>query len=177
MNVRLNRTSTFAALQNPVYRKLWFAILLSGTCVAAQDTAATWTMNMLGSSTFLLSPISTVAALPFFLFTLSSGSGPERPVCFLYLCYTGADTCHRAEGTSPSTLQPRSAVYFHGGRFGFQRSFRASAGTGEALFEYAHRLGKFAYCVGLCTDGACSPETAFPGCRGACRCGMDTFSF
>jgi hypothetical protein len=26
MNVRLNRTSTFAALQNPVYRKLWFVI-------------------------------------------------------------------------------------------------------------------------------------------------------
>ena len=39
MNVRLNKTSTFAALRNPVYRKLWFAILLSGTCVAAQDTA------------------------------------------------------------------------------------------------------------------------------------------
>jgi Transmembrane secretion effector len=52
MNVNLNKTSTFAALRNPVYRKLWFAILLSGTCVAAQDTAATWTMNMLGSSTF-----------------------------------------------------------------------------------------------------------------------------
>jgi hypothetical protein len=36
MNVSLNKTSTFAALRNPVYRKLWFAILLSGTCVAAQ---------------------------------------------------------------------------------------------------------------------------------------------
>jgi hypothetical protein len=57
---RLNKISTFTALRNPVYRKLWFAILLSGTCVAAQDTAATWTMNMLGSSTFLLSLISTV---------------------------------------------------------------------------------------------------------------------
>jgi hypothetical protein len=38
MNVYLNKTSIFAALRNPVYRKLWFAILLSGTCVAAQDT-------------------------------------------------------------------------------------------------------------------------------------------
>src|SRR6201996_1034501 len=47
MNVHLNKTSTFTALRNPVYRKLWLAILLSGTCVAAQDTAATWTMNML----------------------------------------------------------------------------------------------------------------------------------
>ena len=74
MNVHLNKTSTFAALRNPVYRKLWLAVLLSGTCVAAQDTAATWTMNMLGSSTFLLSLISTVASLPFFLFTLPAGA-------------------------------------------------------------------------------------------------------
>src|ERR1700755_3703863 len=74
MNVNLDKPSTFTALRNPVYRKLWFAILLSGTCVAAQDTAATWTMNMLGSSTFLLSLISTVASLPFFLFTLPAGA-------------------------------------------------------------------------------------------------------
>jgi MFS family permease len=31
-------------------------------------------MNMLGSSTFLLSLISTVASLPFFLFTLPAGA-------------------------------------------------------------------------------------------------------
>src|SRR6202011_3343186 len=74
MNVHLSKTSTFAALRNPVYRKLWFAILLSGTCVAAQDTAAAWTMNMLGSSAFLLSLMSTVASLPFFLFTLPAGA-------------------------------------------------------------------------------------------------------
>ena len=73
-NIHLDKTSTFAALRNPVYRKLWLAILLSGTCVAAQDTAATWTMSMLGSSTFLLSLISTVASLPFFLFTLPAGA-------------------------------------------------------------------------------------------------------
>jgi MFS family permease len=71
---KLDKTSTFAALRNPVYRRLWFAILLSGTCVAAQDTAATWTMNSFGSSTFLLSLISTVASLPFFLLTLPAGA-------------------------------------------------------------------------------------------------------
>jgi MFS family permease len=95
MNVRLNGTSTFAALQNPVYRKLWFAILLSGTCVAAQDTAATWTMNMLGSSTFLLSLISTVASLPFFLFTLPAGAladivNRRKLLCFMNLWLAGA---------------------------------------------------------------------------------------
>jgi MFS family permease len=90
MNIRLNKTSSFAALRNPVYRKLWFAILLSGTCVAAQDTAATWTMNMLGSSTILLSLISTVASLPFFLFTLPAGSladivNRRKLLCFMNL--------------------------------------------------------------------------------------------
>jgi predicted MFS family arabinose efflux permease len=95
MNVRLNKTSTFTALRNPVYRKLWFAILLSGTCVAAQDTAATWTMNMLGSSTFLLSLISTVASLPFFLFTLPAGAladmvNRRKLLCFMNLWLAGA---------------------------------------------------------------------------------------
>src|SRR5260370_18259987 len=95
MNVRLNKTSTFAGLRNAVYRKLWFAILLSGTCVAAQDTAAAWTMNMLGSSTFLLSLISTVASLPFFLFTLPAGAladmvNRRRLLCLMNLCLAGA---------------------------------------------------------------------------------------
>jgi predicted MFS family arabinose efflux permease len=95
MNVRLNKTSTFTALRNPVYRMLWFAILLSGTCVAAQDTAATWTMNMLGSSTFLLSLISTVASLPFFLFTLPAGAladmvNRRKLLCIMNLWLAGA---------------------------------------------------------------------------------------
>jgi MFS family permease len=95
MNVHLSKTSTFAALRNPVYRKLWFAILLSGTCVAAQDTAAAWTMNMLGSSAFLLSLISTVASLPFFLFTLPAGAladmvNRRRLLCFMNLWLAGA---------------------------------------------------------------------------------------
>jgi len=95
MNVHLTKTSTFAALRNPVYRKLWFAILLSGTCVAAQDTAAAWTMNMLGSSAFLLSLISTVASLPFFLFTLPAGAladmvNRRRLLCLMNLWLAGA---------------------------------------------------------------------------------------
>src|SRR3981081_1463861 len=68
------RSSTFSALRNPVYRNLWLATLLSGTCVSAHDTAATWAMNMLSSSAFLLSLMSTVASLPFFFFTLPAGA-------------------------------------------------------------------------------------------------------
>jgi MFS family permease len=68
------KSSTFTALRNPVYRTLWFATLLSGTCVSAHDTAATWVMNMLSPSAFLLSLMSTVASLPFFFFTLPAGA-------------------------------------------------------------------------------------------------------
>jgi MFS family permease len=90
VNDRPDNTSTFAALRNPLYRKLWFAILLSGTCVAAHDTAATWTMNRLGSSTFFLSLMSTVASLPFFLFTLPAGAladmvNRRKLLCFMNL--------------------------------------------------------------------------------------------
>src|SRR5580704_19385398 len=71
---RLKNTSTFAALRNPVYRRLWFASVLSGICVAAHDCAATWTMYELSPSAMFLSLMSTVASLPFFLFTLPAGA-------------------------------------------------------------------------------------------------------
>jgi MFS family permease len=67
-------TSTFTALRNSVYRKLWFASVLSGTCVAAHDCAATWVMFKLTPSPLFLSLMSTVASLPFFLFTLPAGA-------------------------------------------------------------------------------------------------------
>jgi MFS family permease len=67
-------TSTFRALRNPVYRRLWLASVVSSTMVSAHDTAATWVVNSLSSSTVLLSLMSTVASLPFFLFTLPAGA-------------------------------------------------------------------------------------------------------
>src|ERR1700746_198545 len=67
-------SSTWSALRNPAFGKLWAASLVSGTCVAAHDTATTWMMNTLSASPFLLSLMSTVASLPFFLFTLPAGA-------------------------------------------------------------------------------------------------------
>lgn len=72
--ISMKKNSTWTALANPVFRRLWFATVISGTCVAAHDTAATWTMNMLTNSPLLLSLMSTVASLPFFLFTLPAGA-------------------------------------------------------------------------------------------------------
>src|SRR5580704_167317 len=66
--------STWSALRNPTFRTLWSASLVSGTCVAAHDTAATWVMNTLTASPFLISVMSTVASLPFLFFTLPAGA-------------------------------------------------------------------------------------------------------
>ncbi len=83
----MRRNSSWAALHNPVFRKLWLAAAISGTCVVAHDTAAIWLMSILTTSPFLLSLMSTVAALSFFLFTLPAGALADRVnrrkvVCF-----------------------------------------------------------------------------------------------
>src|SRR6202162_3232508 len=70
----LSENSTWTALRNPVFRNMWLASLISGTCVAAQDTAATWTMKRVSDSPLFLSLMSTVASLPFFFFTLPAGA-------------------------------------------------------------------------------------------------------
>jgi MFS family permease len=67
-------SSTWSALRNPVFRNLWIASLISGTCVAAHDTAATWAMSSVTHMPIFLSLMSTVASLPFFLFTLPAGA-------------------------------------------------------------------------------------------------------
>jgi MFS family permease len=73
MNENLN-TSPLAALRNPVYRRLWLASVLSGTCVAAYDCAAVWAMYKLNPSPLFLSLMSSVASLPFFLFIMPAGA-------------------------------------------------------------------------------------------------------
>src|SRR5271166_1231674 len=70
----LSENSTWTALRNPVFRNMWLASLISGACVAAQDTAATWTMNRVSTSPLFLSLMATVASLPFFFFTLPAGA-------------------------------------------------------------------------------------------------------
>jgi Transmembrane secretion effector len=52
----------------------WIATVVSGTCVAAHDSAATWMINVFAGSPFLISLLSTVASLPFSLFTLPAGA-------------------------------------------------------------------------------------------------------
>jgi MFS family permease len=67
-------TSVWLALNNRVFLWLWLASVVSGVCVSAHDTAATWLMGAWGGSPLLLSLMATAASLPFFLFTLPAGA-------------------------------------------------------------------------------------------------------
>src|ERR1700741_947267 len=67
-------TSIWLALRNPAFVGLWLPNLVSGFCVAAHDTAATWLMNEQGASPLLLSLIAPPASLPFFLFPFPAGA-------------------------------------------------------------------------------------------------------
>src|ERR1700722_8091705 len=67
-------SSSWTAFRSRGFRTIWFAAVISGTCAAAQATAATWAINQLSQSTLLLALTSTFASLPLFLFTLPAGA-------------------------------------------------------------------------------------------------------
>src|SRR3981081_3610285 len=68
------KTSTWLALRNPVFRRLWLAMVISGSCIGAHNTAVYWALNSLGASTLHLSLMATVSPLPATLFTLPAGA-------------------------------------------------------------------------------------------------------
>jgi MFS family permease len=74
----MTMNSSWAVLRNPVFRRLWIASVISGTCVAAHNNVATSMMSTLADSPLLISLMSTVASLPFFLFTLPAGVLADR---------------------------------------------------------------------------------------------------
>jgi MFS family permease len=49
-------------------------MVISGSCLAAQNTAIYWALNTLGASTVVISLMATVSALPATLFTLPAGA-------------------------------------------------------------------------------------------------------
>ena len=68
------KTSTWFALRNAIFRRLWLAMVVSGSCIGAYNTAVFWALHSLGAKTVLLSLMATVSALPFTLFTLPAGA-------------------------------------------------------------------------------------------------------
>src|SRR3984893_2433528 len=62
------------ALRNSAFRRLWLAMVCSGSCIGAHNTAVFWALNSLGASIVLISLMTTVSALPYTLFTLPAGA-------------------------------------------------------------------------------------------------------
>jgi MFS family permease len=70
----MKKNSTPNALRNRIFLKIWLASVVSGTAVAAHDTAATWMMNLVSRSGLSISLMTSLASLPFFLLTLPAGA-------------------------------------------------------------------------------------------------------
>jgi MFS family permease len=70
------KTSTWSALRNTAFMRLWVANLISGSAIAAHGTAAFWVLSSLGKSesTLFLSLMATFSSLPSSLFTLPAGA-------------------------------------------------------------------------------------------------------
>jgi MFS family permease len=107
-------TSTWFALRNPVFCRLWLASVLSGTVVSAQDMAATWLMHDLGASSLLLSLMTTAASAPFFLFTLPAGAVADivnrRVVIGSAVVWQGACAALLALGAWARVISPNSVL-------------------------------------------------------------------
>src|ERR1700757_30549 len=74
MEKTTEKTSTWLALRNTVFRRLWLAMVVSGSCIGAHNTATYWALHSLGGSTVLFSLMATASALPYTLFTLPAGA-------------------------------------------------------------------------------------------------------
>ena len=110
----MKSASTWFALRNPVFCRLWLASVLSGTFVSAQDITATWLMHGLGASSFALSLMATAAAAPFFLLTLPAGAVADianrRTVLVGALVWQGGCSALLALGAWTRVIEPASVL-------------------------------------------------------------------
>ena len=107
-------TSTWFALRNPVFCRLWLVSVLSGTFVSAQDVTATWLMNYLGASSFFLSLMAAAASAPFFVFTLPAGAVADivnrRALIVSAVLWQGACSALLAFGAWADAISPGAVL-------------------------------------------------------------------
>ena len=110
----MKSTSTWFALRNPVFRRLWLASMLSGTFVSSQDLASTWLMHDLGASSFSLSLMATAASALFFLFTLPAGAVADianrRAVIISAVLWQGACSAFLALGAWTRVIETNTVL-------------------------------------------------------------------
>lgn len=106
--------STWFALRNPVFCRLWLASVASGTVISTQEVAATWLMHDLGASSLALSLMATAASTPFFLFTLPAGAFADilnrRLVMVSALLWQGSCAALLALGALTPLIGPNSVL-------------------------------------------------------------------
>jgi MFS family permease len=107
-------SSTWFALRNPVFCRLWLATLLSGTFVSAQDVSATWLMHYFGASSFTLTLMATAASAPFFIFTLPAGAVADivnrRALIVSAVLWQGACSAFIAFGAWTEAINPSAIL-------------------------------------------------------------------
>jgi len=107
-------SSTWFALRNPAFCRLWLASVLSGTFISAQDVTATWLMHYLGASSFSLSLMATAASAPFFLLTLPAGVVADivnrRAVIVSAVLWQAACSALLALGTWTEAINPSAVL-------------------------------------------------------------------
>ena len=127
-------TSIWSSLRNPVYLRVWSALVVSGCCVTAHDMAATWAMNSMGASPLLLSSMSTASTLPFFLFTLPAGAlgdlTDRRRLMRFFNCWLAVSAgllaiCSFANKLTPEIIL--AGVFLLGAGFAFQAPVSSAA--------------------------------------------------
>jgi MFS family permease len=107
---------------------------VSGCCVTAHDTAATWAMNSKGASALLLSMMSTASTLPFFLFTLPAGALGDlldrRRLLQVFSCWLAVSAALLAICAFLNQLTPEiilAGVFLIGIGFAFQAPVSSAA--------------------------------------------------
>jgi MFS family permease len=109
------------------YLRLWSALVVSGCCVSAHETAATWAMNSLRAPALWLSMMSSAGTFPFFLFTLPAGAladlADRRRVLRICNCWLACSAGLIAVVSFLGALNPEiilASVFLLGTGFAFQ---------------------------------------------------------
>jgi MFS family permease len=111
--ILMHSTSTWLALRNPTFTRIWLATVLSATVLAAQDVIATWLLHDLGAS-FSLSLMATATSTPLLLFALPAGiiadTVNRRTVILSAMAWQVAFTALLAFGAWTKTLSINSVL-------------------------------------------------------------------
>jgi hypothetical protein len=110
----MNKSSSWTALRNSAFRRLWIAMLISGTCVAAHDSAATCLYadkTSVGESFQILRFRYRARSLRA---RVTGRIGPKFPVWSVHFTDSGINAGCGLENVAPQFVRSRPIVHQHG---------------------------------------------------------------